>query len=121
MSLLLAGALVLVEGVALAAVGVAYAVSGLLGHPEDRLGTVLAGLLALLVGGVLAAAGCALRAARSWPWSPTVLAQLLAAVVAVGLLQGGVWPVGLTLLLLAATVLYLLATPEARAVYRSQS
>lgn len=120
-SLLVAGALVLGEGAALAALGVGYAVSGLLGHPEDRLGTVLAGLLALLCGAVLVAAGRALRAGSSWPWSPTVLAQLLTAVVAVGLLQGGVWQVGVPLLLLAAGVLYLLATPEARAVYRSQA
>lgn len=121
MSLRRAGAIVLAEGVALAATGVAYAASGLLGHPEDRLATVLAGLLGVLTALALLAAGRALRAARSWAWSLVVLVQLLVVVVAVGLLQGGVWPVGLPLLLVAGSVLYLLATPEARAVYRSQA
>lgn len=116
-----AGSLVLVEGGGLVLLGVLYAGSGVLGQPEDRLATVLAGVLAVLAGLALLAAGRALRAGRSWAWSPAVLAQLFTVVVAIGLLQGRVWLVGGLLLLPAASVLYLLATPESRAAYRGGS
>ena len=113
-----AGLLVVAEAVALALLGVGYAVSGLVGAPEDRLGTVLAGLLALAVGAALVPVGRGLSRARGWALSPTIVVQLLVGVVGVGLFQGGVLAVGVPLLLVVATVLYLLATPQSRAVFR---
>ena len=113
-----AGLLVVAEGAALALLGVGYAVSGLVGSPEDRLATVLLGLMAVLVGGLLVPVGRALAQARGWAVSPTVVVQLFVAVVAVGLFQGGVLRVAVPLLVVAAVELYLLATPESRAVLR---
>ncbi len=120
-SLRSAGLLVSAEALALASGAVGYAVSGVLGHPADRLATLLAAAMAGFAAAALLAAGRGLRAGRGWAWSPTVLAQLLILVVAVGLLQGRVWAAGGPLALLAAAVLYLLATPQARAVYRERS
>ena len=116
-----AGALVVVEGVALAVLGVAYAVSGLLGHPEDRIATVLAGLFAVLVGAALVPVGRGLATGRGWALSPTVVVQLFLVVVGVGLVQGRVWAAAVPVLVLAAAVSYLLATPDARATYRDRA
>lgn len=113
-----AGALVTGEGLALAVLGVGYAVSGLLASPEDRSGAVLLGAIALLVGVLLVPVGRALGRARSWAVSPTVVVQLLVVVVAVGLFQGGVLPVAVPLLAVAGAELYLLSTQESRAALR---
>ncbi len=113
-----AAAVVAVEAVALAVLGAGYAVSGLVGDPESRLGTVLAGVLAVLVGLALLPVARALGRARSWAVAPTVVVHLLAVVVAVGLLQGGVPAVGLPLLAAAAGVLSCLAAPTSRAALK---
>lgn len=113
-----AAALVGVEGVGLVLLGAGYAVSGLLGAPEDRLGTVLEGVLALAVGAALLPVARGLARRRGWALSPTVVVQLLVLVVAVGLFQGGVLLVAVPLLVAAGAVLYLLATPQSRDVFR---
>lgn len=113
-----ASLLVAVEGAALVLVGVAYALSGIVGEPEDRLATVLAGLFALAVGLVLVPVGRALGCARGWALSPAVLTQLFALVVGSGLVQGGVYAVAVPLLLVAGAVLYQLLRPESRATFR---
>ena len=120
-SLVRAGLLVVVEGAALTLLAIGYAVSGVVGQPEDRLGTVLAAALALLVGAVLVPVGRGLARGRSWALSPTIVVQLLLGVVGVGLFQGGVLAVGVPILLAVAAVLYLLATPQSRAVFRGSS
>ena len=113
-----AGLLVVAEAVALALLGLGYAVSGLVGSPDDRLATVLLGLMAVVGGALLVPVGRALGRARGWAVSPTVVVQLFVVVVAVGLFQGGVLPVAVPLLVVAGAELYLLATPESRAVLR---
>ncbi len=113
-----AAVLVAVEGTALAVLGVGYAISGVVGSPEDRTATVLAGLFAAVAGAGLVAAGRGLALVRPWALAPTVLAQVLLLVVAVGLLQGGVLGVGLPLALAAVAVLALLASRASRDVFR---
>ena len=113
-----AAALVAVEGLALALLGAGYAVSGVVGAPEDRLATVVAGGFALLVGVALTGVARGLARARSWALAPTVVVQVFTFVVGVGLLQAGVLAVALPLLLVPATVLYLVATPASRDVFR---
>ena len=72
---------------------------------------VLAGVLVLLVArGLSRVAG--------WARSPAVVLQLLALPVGIGLVQGEVWYAAVPVLLLAGSVLYLLATPDARLAYR---
>ena len=112
-----AAVLVAVEGIALAVIGVVYAVSALLGAPEDRLAAVLAGVLAVGAGLALLLVARGLAAARGWAFSPSVVAQLFLIVVASGLLQGRVYAVGVPLLLIAVGVLWQLATRECRAVF----
>ena len=112
-----AAVLVAVEGAGLAVTGVGYAATALLGSPEDRLAAVLAGVLALGVGLALLLVARGLAAARGWAFSPSVVAQLFLLVVAAGLLQGHVYVVGFPLLLIAAGVLWLLASRECRAVF----
>lgn len=113
-----AGLLVVAQAAALALLGAGYAVSGVLGRPENRLATVLAGGLAVLVGGALLPVGRGLGRGRGWALSPTIVVQLLLGVVGVGLFQGDVLAVAVPVLLVVAGVLYLLATPESRQVFR---
>ena len=117
-SLRRAAGLVLLQAAALLVLGVAYAVSGVLGSPENRVATVLAGLLAAVVGLALVAVGRGLGRGRAWALSPSVVTQVFVVVVAVGLLQGGVLLVAVPLLVLAAAVLWSLATSGSRAVFR---
>ena len=113
-----AALLVTGEGAALALLGAVYAVSGVVGEPEDRVATVLTGLFALAVGLVLVAVGRALGRARGWALSPAVLAQLFLLVVASGLVQGRVYAIAVPLLLVAVTVLASLLAPASRATFR---
>ena len=113
-----AGLLLAVEGVALTGVGVAYAVAGALGHPEDRFATVLAGAFAALAGVLVLLLARAVAATRLWARSPAVVLQLLALPVGIGLVQGQVWLAAVVVLGLAGAVLYQLATPEARLAFR---
>ena len=116
-----AALLVAVEGVCLALVGVAYAVSGLVGHPEDRLATVLAGVFAVVVGLALLQVARGLSAGRGWAFSPSVVAQLFLLVVGGGLLQGHVYAAAVPVLLLAGGALSQLVAPSCRAVFSGQA
>jgi len=113
--------LVAVEGVGLLLGGVAYAVSGLLGHPEDRLATVLAGVFAVAAGLALLLVARGLRAARGWAFSPALVAQLFLLVVGGGLLQGHVYAAAVPVLLLAGGALSQLVAPSCRAVFSGQA
>ena len=107
-----------VEGVLLALLGIGYAVRGLVGEPENRLGTVLAGAIALLVGLALVPVSRALAVPKGWALAPTVVVQLFVGVVAWGLLQAHVYEVALPMFAGAALVLYELGRPETRDVLR---
>ena len=91
-----AALLVAVEGVALVVLGVGYGVAGVLV--------------------VLVARG--LSRVQGWARAPAVVVQLLALPVGVGLVQGRVWYAAVPVLALAGSVLYCLATPEARLAFR---
>jgi hypothetical protein len=113
-----AALLVAVEGAALALLGVGYAAAGLIGEPFDRTATLLEGGFALLIGVLALLVARGLRRTAGWSRSPAVVLQLLALPVGVGLVQGRVWFAAVPVLLLAGTVLYQLATPEARLAFR---
>lgn len=115
-----AALLVTIEGAGLAGLGVAYAVAGVLGRPEDRLATELAAALAVAVGLVLLPVARGLRQARPWARSPAVVVQLFCLPVGYGLAQGRVWPAAVVVLGLSVAVLYLLASPEARLAFRPE-
>ncbi|MCW2606291.1 MAG: Integral rane protein [Frankiales bacterium] len=109
-----AALLVAAEGVGLVALGLVYAVAGLLGQPEDRVGTELGAVLAVVVGLALLPVARGLDRRRLWARSPAVVVQLFALPVGYGLAQGRVWVAAAVVLGLAVTVLLQLAAPEAR-------
>ena len=113
-----AALLVAGEAGALTLLGVAYAVAGVVGEPFDRTATLLEAGFAVVVGLLLLAVARGLHQVRGWSRSPAVVLQLLALPVGVGLVQGQVWVAAVPVLLLAGSVLYQLATPEARLAFR---
>jgi hypothetical protein len=113
-----AAVLVAVEGGALTLLGLGYGTAGVLGDPFDRTATLLEAAFAVLVGVLVLLVARGLARVAGWARSPAVVLQLLALPVGVGLVQGEVWYAAVPVLLLAGSVLYLLATPEARLAYR---
>ena len=113
-----AAVLVGVEGAALVVLGAGYGAAGALGDPFDRTATLLEAAFAVLAGVLVLLVARGLAHVRGWARSPAVVLQLLALPVGVGLVQGRVWYAAVPVLGLAATVLYQLATPEARLAFR---
>ena len=112
-----AALLVAVEGAGLAALGVLYAVRGLVGQPESVLGTELGAAITVLTGAGLLAVARGLAGVRPWSRSPAVVVQLLALPVGYTLARVGAWAAAVPVLLLAGAVLWQLATPAARAAF----
>jgi hypothetical protein len=113
-----AALLVALEGAGLVLLGVGYAVAGVVGRPETRLGTELAAGIAVLVGLLLLPVARGLVRERLWARSPAVTVQLFGLPVGYGLASGGVWPAAVVVLGSSVGVLFLLASPEARLAFR---
>lgn len=107
--------LVLVEALGLLAAAVFYVVEVLVADEDDLTRALVSAGLALLAAVGLGLVGRALLGGRRWARSPALVTNLLVVPVAVGLLQGGRWYVGLPLLLLAVAVLALLFHPATNA------
>jgi hypothetical protein len=116
-SLRLAAALVVAEGVALGALTLSYAGLIIAGEPHNRALALFGALIGLLFGAVLVAAGRGLHRRRRAAYSPTLLIQLLAVPVGIGLIQGGQPWTALGVLVPSVVVLGLLvATSGGRSV-----
>jgi len=113
-----ASVVVALQGVVLLLLGLGYGVAGLVGDPFDRTATLLEAAFAVVIGGLLLVVARGLYRVDGWSRSPAVVVQLLALPVGYGLAQGQVWWAAVPVLLLAGTVLFLLATPEARLAFR---
>ena len=113
-----AALLVALEGAVFAVLGVGYCVAGVVGDPFDRTATLLEAAFTVLAGVLVLLVARGLHRVAGWARSPAVVLQLLALPVGVGLVQGRVWFAAVPVLLLAGSVLYLLATPEARLAFR---
>ena len=98
--------------------GLGYGVAGPVGDPFARTATLLEAAFAVVVGGLLLVVARGLHRVQGWSRAPAVVVKLLALPVGAGLVQGQVWWAAAPVLLLALTVLYLLATAEARLVFR---
>ena len=109
--------LLALEGVLLVALGVGYGVASLT-DTSERAPAELAAVTAALMGVVLLLLARAVGRERRWARSPSVVLNVFPLPVAVGVLQAGVWWVGVPMLLLAGSVLYLFATPELREAFR---
>ena len=108
---------VLVAGQALGLAGIAafYLVELMVATPGDRVRAVVTALLALAAAAGLALVARGLLRRRGWARAPALVTNLLVLPVAVGLLQGGRWYVGLPLLVWALAVLGLLFAPATSA------
>lgn len=115
-----AGALLVVEGLGLTAVGVAYGVLGK-GAQGDRSSVLFTAVAAVLAGLVLLVLGWAIDSSRAWARTPAVVLNVFPLPVAATAFQGGAWEVGVPLVLLAGTALYLFATPELRLLFRERA
>ena len=94
--------------------GVVYGVVSGLGRPENRLGAELAAALLVVLGAVVVLLARATALGRTWPRTPAVVVNVIALPVGLGLLQGHLYLAGAVVLLPAVTLLWLVATPEAR-------
>jgi len=79
--------------------------------PDDRTRALVAALLALAAAVGLALVGRGLARGRRWARAPALVTNLLVLPVAVDLVRGGRWYVGVPLLLWALAVLALLFAP----------
>lgn len=108
-------ALVGLESLGLLAAAVFYVVEVVVATEDDALRALVSAGLALVAAASLGLVARGLRAGRRWARSPALVTNLLVLPVAVGLLQGGRWYVGLPLLLLGLAVLVLLFLPSTAA------
>jgi hypothetical protein len=106
----------LVEGVALAAIGVVYGVVSWDG--DDWRPAALAAATAVLAGLLLVGLSRATLRGRGWSRSPAVTVNLFALPIGLEVIDGGQPIAGAVVLGLAATVLYLYATPSLRLLFR---
>lgn len=113
-----AAVLVGAQGALLAVLGLGYGVAGVVGQPFDRTATLLEAAFTVVAGVLVLLVARGLHRGAGWARSPAVVLQLLSLPVGVGLAQGRVWYAAVPVLLLAGSVLYLLATPEARLAFR---
>ncbi len=112
--------LLAVEGVALVAVGIGYAVVGL-SSDADRAPIELAAGAAVLTGLVLLVLARAADRSRAWSRSPAVVLNVFPFPLGLTLLNAGVWWVALPMVAVAGSVLYLYATPDLRALFRERA
>jgi hypothetical protein len=116
-SVLVAGAIVVAQGVALVALALSYAGLILAGHPHNRGLALFGAALGLGAGLALVLAGRGLRACRRAAYSPILLTQIIAIPVGIGLVQGGRAAIAAAVLVPSAVVLVLiLFTPGGRSV-----
>ncbi|PZG15088.1 hypothetical protein [Nonomuraea aridisoli] len=119
LSLLIATAVVALEGLVAVGLGVFAAVEALTGNPVSLSTALAEAVFALLVGaGLLWVAGGGLFRVQRWGRSPAVLAQIFLLPVAYTLIQSGVPQLGIPLAVVAvAGIAALLAPPTTHALY----
>jgi hypothetical protein len=116
-TVVVAAGVVAAEGGALVALSLSYAGLLLAAHPHNRSLALFGAALGLLCGLVLLVAARGLRQMRRPAYSPTVLVQLLAIPVGIGLIQGQRAAIAVAVLVPSAVVLALLMfTPTGRSV-----
>jgi hypothetical protein len=96
--------LVLAEGALLVIIAIFYAVETAVATTTDVIRALVSAGLTLLAGAGLLLVGRGLLRARRWARSPALVTNLILVPVAVGLLQGGRWYLGVPLIAAAATV-----------------
>jgi hypothetical protein len=114
--LVVLAALVALQAVGLVGLAVFLVIETQVATTSDVGRALVAALLALVCGLGLGLVARGLWHGRRWARSPALVTELLVAPVAVGLVQGGRWYVGVPLLVWAAAVLVLLFSRSVSAV-----
>ncbi|TMR18053.1 hypothetical protein ETD86_22315 [Nonomuraea turkmeniaca] len=119
LTLLLAAAIVALEGLVALGLGLFVAVEALIGKPDDMTSAVAVAAFGALVGaGLLWVAWGGLFKMERWGRSPGVLAQIFMMPVAVTLIQSDQPQLGIPLIVVAlAGLATLLAPPTTHALY----
>jgi hypothetical protein len=119
LTLLIAAAIVAVEGLIALGLGVFVAVETLTGQPDDTTTALAEAAFGFLVGaGLLWVALGGLFQMEKWGRSPAVLTQIFMLPVSVTLMQSGQAQLGIPLLVVAvAGIVTLLAPPTTHALY----
>jgi hypothetical protein len=119
-TLRVAAVLVGLEGVTLVGVSLVYAGFILVGEPHNRALALFGAGIGLAFGATLVAAGRGLGRRQRPAYSPTLLIELLAVPVGVGLIQGNQPLIAIAVLVPSIAVLALLiGTPGGRSVLQS--
>lgn len=118
MALLIAAAILAVQGAALVAYGGYVLVRPLTVGTTSLASVEVTGVAVLVTGLTVGLLAKALRAARPWARSPVVVIELLIVPVAIPLVQAGLELVGTAMLASAVAELLALAAPGARAALR---
>jgi uncharacterized membrane protein (DUF2068 family) len=103
------------QGVLLVGIAVFYLVELVVATATDVTRALVSAALALLAGAGLLQVGRGLFRSRRWARSPALVTNLILLPVAVGLLQGGRWYLGVPLLGVAAAVVVLLFSSSVNA------
>ena len=111
--------LLALEGAALVLAGLGYGVAGL-AKGADTAPIELAAAAAVVGGLVLLLLARATVRVKPWSRSPAVVLNVFPFPLGLSLLQAGAWWVAVPLVAVAATVLYLYATPELREAFRER-
>ncbi len=106
--LLSVAVLVALQGLGLVGLAVFLVVESVTATSSDLGGALVSALLALLAGAALLLVGRGLSRRGRWARSPALVVNLILVPVAIGLLQGGRWYLGVPLLVWAAAVVVLL-------------
>ncbi|MEV4804205.1 hypothetical protein AB0K18_29730 [Nonomuraea sp. NPDC049421] len=119
LTLLIAAAVVAVEGLVALGLGVFVAVETLTGRPDDMTTAVAEAVFGLLVGaGLLWVAWGGLFQMERWGRSPAVLTQIFMLPISVTLIQSDQPQLGIPLIVVAlAGLVTLLAPPTTHALY----
>lgn len=107
----------LAQGLLLVGIAGFYAVEIAVATAADVTGALVSAGLALLAGVGLVQVGRGLRSARRWARSPALVTNLILVPVAIGLLQGGRWYLGVPLVAAAAAVVVLLFSSSVNAAF----
>jgi hypothetical protein len=119
-TLRVAAVMVAVEGVALVGVSLSYAGFIVVGEPHNRGLALFGAAIGVLFGGTLIAAARGLAQRKRAAYSPTLLIELLAVPVGIGLIQGKQQLIATAVLVPSVVVLaLLLGTPGGRSVIDS--
>jgi hypothetical protein len=120
LTLRVAAVFVAVEGVALVGVSLSYAGFLVVGRPHNRGLALFGAAIGVLFGATLIAAARGLARLKRAAYSPTVLIELLAVPVGIGLIQGKQALIAVAVLVPSIVVLVLLiGTPGGRSVVES--